>query len=110
LTSRFSIFCNIVHWPKIHKDKFMLSPVHLFRLKFRLALLLGTSLWLGLGWTALPVYAQGPLVTTTEPTKNAANVEATTSISVTFDTEIDSITVSTDGDGSGGGADFKHHR
>lgn len=43
-------------------------------------------------WSALPVYAQGPIVTGTEPTENAANVEATSSITVTFDAEIDSIT------------------
>ncbi|MCB0169796.1 MAG: Ig-like domain-containing protein [Anaerolineae bacterium] len=57
-----------------------------------LAILLALVLWST--WSALPAYAQGPIVTGTEPTENAANVEATTSLTVTFDAAIDSSTVS----------------
>ena len=57
-----------------------------------LTCLLALTLWIG--WAARPAYAQGPIVTATEPISNAANVEATTNITVTFDTAIDSATVS----------------
>ncbi|MCP4541680.1 MAG: Ig-like domain-containing protein [Chloroflexi bacterium] len=61
--------------------------------KFSLAALLAAVLWSA--WTALPVYAQGPIVTDTEPISNALNVKATTNITVTFDMAIDAATVNT---------------
>ncbi len=56
------------------------------------ALLLAMALWSS--WMVLPAYAQGPSVTSTEPISNALNVTATSNITVTFDTEIDTATVS----------------
>ena len=64
---------------------------HLFKLS--LTLLLALALWSR--WTTLPAYAQGPTVTNTEPISNALNVDATTNITVTFDTALDSATVNT---------------